>query len=316
MDSRFLETFSEVVKRGSLADAARHLGLTPAAVAQRMQTLEAEIGVALLVRSGRTVQPTEAGRAILESCERVLHEIRHMKSLAVADGLSGELRLGAIETTLTGLLPAALRWLRVAAPDLDIFLLPGTSPALFQQLATEQIDAALLVRPPFELGKGYEWRLLRREQWKLLCPAGLEVKDILETIRSLPFIRYDRDSWGGRQLEGWMRQQGIAPREWLELDSLDAIAIMVDVGLGIAVLPDWARPWPEGMNIQILDLPGTPPLREIGLLWSRTSRRGKLIRTLLTALSDGHDMHGDGMHGEETAAAARSLLIPGAPRTR
>lgn len=293
MDSRFLETFTEVVKRGSLADAARHLGLTPAAVAQRMQTLEAEIGIALLVRSGRTVQPTEAGRAILESCEKVLNEIQHMKGLAVAEGLSGELRLGAIETALTGMLPVALSWLRTAAPDLDIFLQPGASPALFQQLSTEKIDAALLVRPPFEIGKGYEWRLLRRERWKLLCPAGLDVKDVLETIRALPFIRYDRDSWGGRQLEGWMRQHSIAPREWLELDSLDAIAIMVDVGLGVAVLPDWARPWPEGLNIQILDLPGTPPLREIGMLWSRTSRRGKLIRTLLTALTDAHGMHGD-----------------------
>ena len=65
MDTRFLETFVAVAEKGSFAEAARRLDLTPAAIAQRIRALESEIGVVLLSRSGRTVSPTEAGVAIL-----------------------------------------------------------------------------------------------------------------------------------------------------------------------------------------------------------------------------------------------------------
>jgi DNA-binding transcriptional LysR family regulator len=156
MDSRFLETFIEVVRRGSIAAAARQLGLTSGAVAQRIQALEAEIGTDLLIRAGRTVQPTEAGRVVHDSGERVLREIRSMKGLALADGLTRELKLGAIATAMTGLMPSALRWLKAEAPNVEVSLLPGTSSALFQQLTDGEIDVALLVRPPFALAKEYE----------------------------------------------------------------------------------------------------------------------------------------------------------------
>src|SRR5690606_19489966 len=107
METRFLETFLAVVRHGSMAEASRRLGVTPAAVAQRIQALEDEIGVALLARSGRQVRPTEAGRSILENSKRILADVRQLGGLAHDDRAFGELRLGAISTALTGLLPAA-----------------------------------------------------------------------------------------------------------------------------------------------------------------------------------------------------------------
>jgi DNA-binding transcriptional LysR family regulator len=66
METRFLETFVLVAELGSLAEASRRLGITPVAVAQRMQALEDEVGAQLLIRAGRRVKPTQAGYAILE----------------------------------------------------------------------------------------------------------------------------------------------------------------------------------------------------------------------------------------------------------
>jgi DNA-binding transcriptional LysR family regulator len=63
MDTRFLESLVTVVDTGSFAEAARRLNLTPAAIAQRIHTLESEIGASLVSRSGRTVRLTEAGTA-------------------------------------------------------------------------------------------------------------------------------------------------------------------------------------------------------------------------------------------------------------
>ncbi|MGV6876022.1 LysR substrate-binding domain-containing protein [Pseudochelatococcus sp. B33] len=143
------------------------------------------------------------------------------------------------------------------------------------------------MRPPFEITKSYEWQPLRHEPYRLICPVDMRVDDILNTIRNSPFIRYDRNNWGGRQLEAWLRLHDLAPREWAELDSLEAIAVMVDSGLVIAIIPEWSRPWPEGLNIQILDIPGAPMPREIGLLWSLASGQRQMIqRLLLTAFGE------------------------------
>ena len=76
MDSRYLQSFVYVVELGSIAEAARRLDLTPAAVAQRVKMLEEELGANLVRRSGRTVGTTEAGERILDRARAVLHDIR------------------------------------------------------------------------------------------------------------------------------------------------------------------------------------------------------------------------------------------------
>src|SRR5215471_457588 len=101
MDTRFLDSFITVVDSGSIAEAARRLKLTPAAVAQRVRALEGDIGANLMARSGRTVRPTEAGAAILARARRFLGEVRDLRSIAAANKPSGELRIGAFQTALT-----------------------------------------------------------------------------------------------------------------------------------------------------------------------------------------------------------------------
>ena len=78
MDTRFLETFLFVACHGSIAEASRRLNITPAAAAQRIQALEAEIGQPLLMRVGRTVRPTPAGLAILSQSRRIPVSYTHL----------------------------------------------------------------------------------------------------------------------------------------------------------------------------------------------------------------------------------------------
>src|SRR5215475_1955509 len=100
MDTRFLESFFMAVDNGSIAEAARRLNLTPAAVAKRIHALEGEIGATLVTRSGRTIRPTEAGAAIAERAKRFLSEVRDFKSLAMSNQPVGQLRLGAFASAL------------------------------------------------------------------------------------------------------------------------------------------------------------------------------------------------------------------------
>ncbi|MGA0614167.1 LysR family transcriptional regulator [Paracoccus sp. KR1-242] len=286
MDTRFIETFLAVVDHGSMAEAARRLGLTPAAVAQRMQALETELGAKLLRRVGKQVRPTEAGHAILEPARKMVADARLMRSRANAGLTAGELRLGAISTALTGLLPQALLRLRHRFPAVELFVLPGASADLHAALDAGRIDAALLVRPPFEIPKTRDWHVVRREPLILLVPVDLADRDPLELIATQPFIRYDRANWGGRLAQAWLEANNLRPREWLELDQLEAISVMVSNGLGISVLPDWAPPWPEGVAARRIPLPAPAMEREIGVLWNRDSPGVRLIDAVIGALSE------------------------------
>ncbi|GGG42845.1 LysR substrate-binding domain-containing protein [Chelatococcus composti] len=281
MDTRFLESLVAVADHGSMAEAARRLAITPAAVAQRIRALEAELGTTLLVRAGRTMRPTEAGAAVIERARLLLADERELKALALADTPAGELRIGAIATAVTGILPGVLARLAANYPQVEIYVQPGNSIELYDRVIGGELDAALVVEPPFAPPKTLAFALIREEPFVLAAPRAWADRDPLRLLAGEPFIRYDRNHWGGRLVDGALRRLGIRPRERFELDALDAIAVLVDRGLGVALLPDWPPPWPEGLAIARLPVPGLDISRRIGVIWPRSSRRRRLIEALI-----------------------------------
>lgn len=280
MDTRFLESFVTVVDKGSIAEAARRLHLTPAAVAQRLRALESEIGKPLVSRAGRTVRPTETGIAMLERARLLLRQVRDLKATSADGVLIGELRLGATATALTGMMPAILSSLAAAHPQIEIYIVPGVSVELYHQVIGGDLDAAIIVQPPFAIPKACAWQTLHEERLVVLTPAGMPAQDPHRLLASQPFIRYDRNHWGGQIVDRYLRQARIRPQERFELDALDAIAAMVDRGLGVSLVPDWAPPWPEGLSLAKLAVPEPGWGRRVGLFWGHMSPRAGLVRAL------------------------------------
>ena len=281
MQIRFVETFLSVVEHGSLVEASRRLNLTPAAVAQRMQALEDEVGARLLMRSGRVVVLTEAGAAALEPARKLVQDAKALRASATCGTFVGELRLGAISTAVSGIVPEILGPMMANYSRITTHILPGVSGDLYRKVLGGDLDAAIIVRPQFVLPKALDWRLFRTEPLVMLAPItalGLEPHNLLV---SEPFIRYDRNSWGGRLADRYLAQTGITVHERFELDALDAIAVMVDRGLGVSIVPDWAPPWPSGLSLVKLPLPDTRLAREIGLIWARSSPVMRLVRAFL-----------------------------------
>src|SRR3954453_14116435 len=97
-------------------------------------------------------------------------------------------------------------------------------------------------------------------------------------LASEPLIHLGRKLWPGRLLDNYLRKVGIRPRELFEIEKLEAIAVLVDRGLGTSLVPDWAPPWPEGLSLKKLPLPKNQFTRRIGILWSRASVRLRLVR--------------------------------------
>jgi DNA-binding transcriptional LysR family regulator len=281
METSFLATFVAVADQGSMAAAARRLNITPAAVAQQLHTLERELGTALFARAGRTVSITEAGARILDRARALLHDVDDLGAVAVDSGGTGELRLGAGTNALTGLLPDILARMVERLPRIKVFIKPGFSPELYRAVEAGEIDAAVVLQAPYPLPKTCAWELLREEPLVVLAPRALAGQDPHVLLRTQPLIRFDRQQWGGRLAEQYLHRAGIVPQERFELNALNAIAVMVDRGLGVSLVPDWVRPWPEGLKLACLPLPLPSEPRRMGVVWSRSTVRIRLVNVFL-----------------------------------
>ena len=264
-----------------MAAAARVLNISASAVAQQLHALERELGAPLLLRVGRTMRMTEQGARVLDPARKLLRDATDLRGFAQDGAVTGELWLGACTTALTGLLPDILAGVSRKFPQVNIHIQSGNSAQLFVDVEGGKLDAALVLEAPYPLPKTCDWRLLREEPLIVLAPRALADRDPLTLLREEPLIRYDRNQWGGRSADVYLDELGIVPRERFELNALNAIAMMVDRGLGVSVVPDWTPPWPEGIDIVRLSLPERRIGRRIGIVWSRSSVRMRLVTVLL-----------------------------------
>jgi DNA-binding transcriptional LysR family regulator len=249
LDIRFLQSLVAVVETGSIVAASRRERLTPAAVSQRMQALERTLGCPLLVRGAHTARPTEACLSLLPRARALVRDASLLVDDLDASGLSGDLRVGAISTVLTGLVPAVLGRLAERAPSLKLRLTPGTSEHLYDQMLAGHLDAAVLVEPPFALPKSLSSVRVSREPLVYLTRDAVAPADIVDHARTTPFIRYDPLSWGGRIVAGYMEKAGLYPDVRCDMDALETIAILVAKGIGSSLVPRWPGLVADGFNM-------------------------------------------------------------------
>src|SRR5262245_46498518 len=157
MSIRHLRTLLAIAARGSFAAAARDVHLTESAVSMQMKALEAELGVALFDRSTRPPRLTDAGRALLPDAEQLIIGYERLARRRGADApMQGHLRLGAVPSVLTGILPGAIAALRRRHPGVHVEIAMALSAELVERLERRVLDAAVVS----ELGRvpvGFLW---------------------------------------------------------------------------------------------------------------------------------------------------------------
>ncbi len=283
---RELRTFIAVARHGTFAAAGMHIGLTQSAVSAQIRNLEQALGVRLFDRTGRQAILNAAGHRALPMAREMLEIFARMATPEAAEQFSGELRIGAIATVQTGLLAAALLRLREAAPKVEPKLIPGVSLNLLSQVDAGELDLAILIEPPFDLPKELHAEVLREEDFVLIVPRELEGDDPLRILASQPLVRYDRTSFGGRQVTRFLRRQRLEVQVALELDELDAIVRMVEAGLGVSLIPE-AGLWLEReAAIRVIRLGELTFQRRIILLTRHGQRSQPILQLFARCLRD------------------------------
>ncbi|MEN3259413.1 LysR family transcriptional regulator [Sodalis endosymbiont of Spalangia cameroni] len=241
---RELYTFIAVTRYGTFSAAGQRIGLTQSAVSAQIRLLEQHLGMRLFDRSGRAAVLNANGQRVLPLAQEIVTLFGRMRQPATVSEYRGTIRIGAISTTQTGLLPQVLLRLQRQAPDLETQIIPGVSFNLLNQVEAGNIDLAVVIKPDFVLTKDLYSEPLLREPFVLVTPLGMKGEDPLALLRAAPFIRYDRTSFGGRMVSQFLRRERLTPKIALEIDEIDAIVRMVEHNLGVALVP-LAGQWRE-----------------------------------------------------------------------
>ncbi len=281
---RELKTLVAVAREGSFAAAGEKVGLTQAAVSAQMQRLEAELGFALFDRAGRSARLNAMGQQTLLQAQELIRLYNRLGSRSASPEASVFITIGAIASVQRSLLPQVLAKFHRQHRDCRTRIVPGVSMELVNLVDAGEIDIAAIIRAPFALHSDLRWTTLAREPFRLLVPRGVPGDDWAELLATQPFVRYDRASFGGRQVDRFLRSLHIGVQEVCEADELDAIVRLVAHGMGVALVPqtETFRKWPAA--VRALDLGAHTFHRDIGLVHRRhLGERAKALARMICA---------------------------------
>lgn len=280
-----LKTLIAVAREGTFAAAGNRIGLTQAAVSAQMQRLEAELGFEIFDRKGRSAHLNKMGQQILLQAQDLLRLYDNLGSTAVGLPPSVLVNIGAIASVQRSYLPDALARFHQRCPYCRTRVIPGLSMELVNLVDTGEIDMAVVIRPPFSLQSDLRWTTLALEPYRLIVPRDVAGDDWTQLLTSQPFIRYDRSSFGGRQVDRFLRQMHFNLREVCELDELEAIIKLVENGVGVALVPQTSPDfeWPAG--VRAFDLGPHTFHRDIGLVHRARETFTEPVRVLAELIS-------------------------------
>lgn len=233
---------------GSVAAAARRLGVNATTVQRRLDALEAALGARLFDRSRIGWRPTEAGVAVLDQARRMADQAEEIERRVLGRDreLTGVLRLSTAFVVMEHLLPQPLADFARAYPGIEVEVVEnavlmdlarreGGAPGLAQL----QADVALrLSNNVAEHLVGRQLGLTHCRVYALRGGPGLPqtVLPMPELLRDAPWVAFERD--GVRRVyDQWMRQHLVPTQVRVRVDIFNAVAAMLRTGVGVGVLP-------------------------------------------------------------------------------
>jgi DNA-binding transcriptional LysR family regulator len=246
-DVQRLRAFALVLDLGSISAAADVLGYTQSAVSQQLAALEREVGTALLDRRQRPLHATRAGEVLRPHVERVLAAVGGAQAaLEELRGGPRRVRLAAFTSALSSFVPAAVRDLRRADPQLVVQVLALETREAIERLRAGDADLAVVHHMPgvsVPETAGLQRRQLLVDDLQVVLPEGhrLARRDAvsLTDLQEEPLIVPRRDTPAARfrsLVEHLCAQAGFAPRVAYELDDLPAVQAFVAAGIGVVLM--------------------------------------------------------------------------------
>ncbi|MGV9711728.1 LysR family transcriptional regulator [Gordonia sp. NPDC003424] len=298
MELRQLRYFTAVVEAGSFTAAAADLHISQPPLSVAIAKLESEVGVTLLLRTPRGVEPTSAGRYLLDASSRVLGDIDDMVSALgrFGAGMAGAVTMAAVPQLMWHRIPRLVRDYAAVAPDIEVQLVDPPPWSAIDMLAQRQVDlAAIVVADPRRFSTRHR-DTLDIVDWGPVPLVGALPPDLDDAPDPLPLRFFDRGLLILPQrvaavpslpeaVDALFRRHNVTPASIRTVATIQAGLPLIEAGVGRAVLPD-----PDHASLTRFDIvtrrldPDPAPMRAL-VLTRKGARADAKISRLLDHLS-------------------------------
>lgn len=297
-----LRALVAVAREGGFSRAARALGRTQSSISQAVALLEDDVGELLVVRDGRRIHLTEAGRVVRDHGERVLGALAEARAAVAAlrDVTGGRLAVGCSDTFATHVLPPALAAFRARHPAVELVLDNRPSPVVAARVAARQLDLGVVALPlPEGLrvdGRAVEDALHVRALGPLrdvaIVPPGHPLarrrRVALGDVAAHPLVVLDRSTAARAHVDAALAAAKLTPRIAMEMSSIEVIKRLVGLGFGVAIVPEVAVV-AEVRAGELVALPvtGLGPPRRLGVITPASGAVSRAARAFVELVETG-----------------------------
>ncbi|HEY2326512.1 MAG TPA: selenium metabolism-associated LysR family transcriptional regulator [Gaiellaceae bacterium] len=244
MDTRQLQAFCAVVEKSSFSQAAERLGVTQPAVSLQVRALEKRLGTKLLDRSGRRVEPTEAGLLLYEGAQKLLaleEQLVNEVSAADVEGpVAGTLEIGASTGPGGVVLPRLLAEFAASHPELHVRLQVADTQTIVDRVANRTLEVGVVGAATRH--KSVEFEPFFRDSVVLACPVGHRFagrRISLKELQTEPLIVMQEGAGVRDVIEEELRSLGVNLKDLnvrLELGLQESVVTAVRSGYGVSFI--------------------------------------------------------------------------------
>ena len=220
LDFQHLRTFLALAQFGNFSQTGRQVALSQSAVSRHIRALEDSLGVRLFERLGRRAVLTSAGQALRTRLQTLMREAESLPRLLrdLAEGVQGEVRIGASITAANVILPPLLGDYRRRYPTVELALQPGASARVLEALARGEVDIAIVGSDALPSTATVLAEI--PDEVLLVAPpahpfAGRRVKS--RNLTGCDFIQRESTSDTRALVAHWLQAEGVQPRNIMEV---------------------------------------------------------------------------------------------------
>jgi len=271
-----LKVFCDVVETRSFSVAASQNFVTQSAVSQQIRTLEERYGRRLLERTRGNVQLTPAGEILYQVSKEIVQRYQDMEAQlqVVAQRVAGTVRVATVHSIGLYELSVQIKRYLKAYPQVHLHLEYSRSNKIYEDALRGQVDLGVVAYP----SRRPQITVLpfREDRLVLACPPSHPLARHRQvSIRKLQgehLVGYERDIPTRRETDRILRRYGVEVRYVMELDNVETIKRVIEIGTGLAILPEPAvRPEVKNKTLVAVHLSDELFLRPLGII----HRQGK-----------------------------------------
>ena len=271
---RQLKYFDALAREQHFGRAARACAISQPALSMQVRELEQILGITLIERGPKQVQLTRFGERVAERAVGILRAVDDLEAIGrtAHDQFGGTLRLGMIPTIAPYLLPAVVKNLGKAYPDLAVQVREAMTARLIEELLDGRLDTAIVALPVSEANLTEQ--PLFDEAFLLVRPASDQDLPVPapDQLREMKLLLLEEGHCFRDQALAVCDAQTASPREVLDANSLSTLVQMVSAGIGVTLIPEMALPVEtRSADVSVARFPGRTPARTIGMVWRKSS---------------------------------------------